>query len=236
MSSESIQDNKLKLLGKLTASLIHEIRNPLSAIKINLDLIDYYNNELSEEVKESFSDCAKATSRIEELIENLLHYARKSNNVEELLSINEITSSAIKLLNIKATKIRIHIVSELQDSLPKIRVNDNKLLQVLLNLLSNAMEACTTNGKVIISTLLDRQNDVDVLIWKITDDGVGISEENQLIIFEDFFTSKKEGTGLGLSVCKMLLEEMGAELSVESEVNVGATFSIKFYPNRSSEY
>jgi len=102
MNQDSIQDNKLKLLGKLTASLFHEIRNPLSAIKLNLDLIKMHESELDPEVLESVYDCGKAAERIQDLTDNILNYARRSNNINENISLPEISKIAIQLLTVKA--------------------------------------------------------------------------------------------------------------------------------------
>lgn len=227
MYQDSVLHNKLKLLGKLTAGLLHEIRNPLSAIKLNLDLIKYYEKSIPTEVNESVEDCMKATERIEVLIENLLQYARKSNNDLELVSINDVIQDAVHLLNVKASKKSISLISELDNNIPKLMLNENKFLQVALNLITNAVDACNNKGVVRVRTytVLEETNSV---IFEVMDNGVGISDEDQKKIFEDFFTSKPEGTGLGLTVCKTLVEEMDAELSFESNSGSGTKFFITF--------
>jgi signal transduction histidine kinase len=228
MSFDDIQNNKLKLLGKLTAGLLHEIRNPLSAIKLNLDLVKYYEKELPVDVTESINDCWRATERIEDLIENLLQYARKSNNEIELVSLNEVTSTTVHLLKLKASKKNIKLTTELENEIPLIRLNENKLLQVLLNLVTNAIDACDINGSVCVRTYVNNSLDLPIPQWQVSDNGVGISEENKAKIFDDFFTSKSTGTGLGLTVCKSLLEEMNAKIEFESKVNFGTTFTVSF--------
>ncbi|MBU1097685.1 MAG: hypothetical protein CVV23_15435 [Ignavibacteriae bacterium HGW-Ignavibacteriae-2] len=231
MSVDTIQSNKLKLLGKLTASLLHEIRNPLSAIMLNLDLIKYYNSELPPEVIESVDDCQKATERIEDLIQNLLQYARRSNNETDWISINDITRQAINLLIIRASKRSIDLKIELDDSVPKVLLNENKFLQVILNLISNAIDASHNKNSVVVRTLSSVIDEKQFVIWEVKDNGVGIAETDQQKIFEDFFTSKPDGTGLGLPVCKSLLEEMNAKLNFSSKLGVGSTFTISFPAN-----
>jgi len=98
-----------------------------------------------------------------------------------------------------------------------------------LNLITNAIEACEGPGKICVRSY--RDNGVDIF-WSVRDNGVGIKQDEQDKIFEDFFTKKLEGTGLGLSVCKRLLKEMDAELSFESEVGISSTFYIKFNSER----
>lgn len=230
MKQDSIQDNKLKLLGKLTASLFHEIRNPLSAIKLNLDLIKMYESELNQEVLESVNDCKKAAERIQDLTDNILNYARKSNNVKENISLNELSNTALKLLTVKASKKSVNLIGNFYEKHLTVYANENKLLQVILNLANNAIDSCDKRGTVKIITEIDSEGQS---VLKVQDNGCGISEEDQTKIFEDFFTKKKHGTGLGLSVCRLILDEIDAKLGLKSQLNIGTTFSITFAKNES---
>lgn len=226
MNKDSIQDNKLKLLGKLTASLFHEIRNPLSALKLNLDLIlNDYTNELNTEILQSINDCKAAVKRIEEMTDNVLNVARKADNVKDYFNLSELVQTALSLSSVKASKKNISLMVDIKNQNRKIYGNPNKLIQVILNLINNAIEACDKKGTVIISVKLDEDGN-DILL--VEDNGCGISEEDQKKIFDDFFTKKKHGTGLGLSVCKMLLEEINANLTFTSQLNVGTQFKITF--------
>ena len=228
-----IQNNKLHLIGKLTASLIHEIRNPLSAIKLNLDLIKM-EDDLSEDVLESVNDSLSATNRIEYMVDNLLSFSRVVTHGREHLSLNNITSSATELLAVKATKYGVKIKLELEESQIQVYADKNKLLQVFLNLVTNAIESCDENngGEIIIRTSTAVEKDNKKIHWIVEDNGIGISEENKIKIFEDFYTSKENGTGLGLSVCKMLVDEQDAEMEFKSTKGVGTTFTITFDSNR----
>lgn len=228
-----IQNNKLHLLGKLTASLIHEIRNPLSAIKLNLDLIKMEEN-LSKDVLESLSDSLLATNRIEYMIDNLLSFARVVTHGREHFSLNKITLNATDLLAVKATKYGINILTEFDENIAQIYADKNKLLQIILNLITNAIESYdgSKKGIIVIKTTSSRENENSKIHWIVKDNGTGISDENKLKIFDDFFTSKEYGTGLGLSVCKMLADEQDAQIEFESEVGIGTTFKITFDVNK----
>jgi len=232
MNQDSIQDNKLKLLGKLTASLFHEIRNPLSAIKLNLDLIKMHESELNPEVMESVCDCEKAAERIQDLTDNILNYARRSNNINENISLSEISKLAIQLLTVKASKRNINLVGNFHPGNLTIYANENKMLQVILNLANNAIDSCERHGTVKIHTDINSEGQN---ILMVEDNGCGISDEDQKRIFEDFFTKKKHGTGLGLSVCKLILDDIGAKLSFKSQLNIGTTFLITFAKNESEQ-
>ena len=233
MLSGDIQNNKLRILGKLTASLIHEIRNPLSAIKLNLDLIKMEEN-LSDDVLESVEDSLSATDRIEYMVDSLLSFARVVTHGRENISLNKITLNAVDLLAVKATKYGVQIKHELDENLIHVYADENKLLQVILNLITNAIESCEENnrGKIIVRTSYVSDKDGGKIYWVVEDNGVGISVEDQGKIFEDFYTSKENGTGLGLSVCKMLINEQHAEIDFESKLEVGTKFKITFSVNR----
>lgn len=230
MADDQIQENKLQLLGKLTASLIHEIRNPLSAIKLNLDYLKMLESELSAEVNESINDSSEAVERIQFLVENVLSFSRKKTSDIVMVDLNEISKNAIAILKGEIQKRNIDLKLSLESQLPPVVFDSNKLLQVLLNLITNALESCSHKGIVTVRSFL---SDSAKVVWEVEDNGAGISEENKSKIFQDFFTSKITGTGLGLSVCKMLVEEHNAEISFESTLGKGTRFTIIFDSNLS---
>jgi len=230
MSNDQVQDNKLQLLGKLTASLIHEIRNPLSAIKLNMDYLKMLEAELPTEVNESVNDSAEAVERIQFLVENLLSFSRKRNSDAVLVDVNEITKNAVSILKGEIQKRDINLTLNLALLLPPVLFDSNKLLQVFLNLVTNAVESCSHKGIVSITSRASNDEKMCV-IWEVEDNGAGIKEENKSKIFQDFYTSKSKGTGLGLSVCKMLVEEHNACISFESDLGKGTKFTITFDSN-----
>ncbi len=231
MSFNIIQNNKLQILGKLTASLFHEVRNPLSAVKLNLDFIKMYKDELPKEVNESLDDCYEAVTRIQVMIDQMLGFTRK-NQIElgKKLDVNKVTEDAIALVSYRSKKQNISFEKYMDESLPYVNFDENKLLQILLNLMTNAVDSVSDKGKIIIRTFKKNSDNKYFVFWEVEDNGSGISEENRDKIFEDFFTNKKHGTGLGLSVCKMLLEEHDAKINFESEVDRGTKFTIQFKP------
>jgi signal transduction histidine kinase len=228
LTDDNIQENKLHLVGKLTASLIHEIRNPLSAIKLNLDYLKMIESQLPGEAIESIDMCKDALGRIQYLIDNMLTFTKRNNKSRSFCSINEITNSAVVIMRSNAERKNVHLNVQLDEELPKSYFDKSKLLQVFLNLITNAVESCESND--IVKILTYREN-YEVIVWEIVDTGVGICDEDKNKIFQDFFTSKEKGTGLGLSVCRMILEEYHAYLNFESKLGEGSRFFIKFNPN-----
>jgi len=232
MNSDFTQKNKLEILGKLTASLAHEMRNPLSAIKLNLAFMKMSSDELPKEVNDSLDDCIQSSDMIESLIESILSFSRKKKEETTQISLNAVTNRAIDLTLPKAHKRRIIIEKDYSDDLPNIDFNHGHLLQVFLNLLGNAVEACEDlTGHIVIRTYVDSDAEDEAIIWKITDNGVGIEEDHKDKIFGEFFTNKETGTGLGLTVTKSIVEEYDAHLSFASKFGEGTTFEVRFKNN-----
>ncbi|MEJ5350788.1 MAG: ATP-binding protein [Melioribacteraceae bacterium] len=221
-----VQNNKLTILGKLTAGLLHEIRNPLTVIKLNLDYMKMFENELSSEIQESITSSLEAFERINFIISDILDFTRKSSDANKPISINTITNRTIEIVSITASKRGIKIIKELDETIPSIHANENKLLQVFINLINNAIEASYDRGNVIVRT--KRDNDKNTVLWEVEDFGCGIKPEDKEKILAGFFTSKDKGTGVGLTVCKRLLNEINAELYFESEYGKGSKFFVKF--------
>jgi len=222
--SSDIQNNKLQILGKLAASLAHEIRNPLSALKLNLDYLNLSKNELAEDLIESIEACKEATNRIQIIMESTLDFARKSHNELDSYSLSELCARAIVLLEGAAKKKNIEIILQNDPDLPTINIDKNKIIQVIVNLINNAIDASYNNSKIEVNIYGEKDN----LVLSVKDYGVGIKEEDKSKIYNDFYTNKETGTGLGLSVCRMILKEFNAELSFESKEFEGSCFFVKF--------
>ncbi len=220
-----VHNNKLKILGKLAASLAHEIRNPLSALKLNLEYLNMSIDNFSKEDAECIQASLDAVERIQTLVDNTLAFSRKPKDDLGTYELNYIAKQAIEMIRSNANRKSIKIVTKFSSQIPKLKFNKDKILQVILNLLSNALEASPTNSQVLISTYFNENN---LVVLEIKDEGVGIKEEDKNKIFSDFYTSKDKGTGLGLSVSKGLLKEHGAEVMFESESGEGTKFFIIF--------
>ncbi len=228
MHEDSVQTNKLEILGKLTASLVHEIRNSLSVIKFNLEYMEMLKEELPDSVNDSVIDSSTAISRIQYLVDNILSFTKKNSDNYEHTSINRVAEDAINVINIIAKKKNIQLNAELDFSIPRLFIDPNKVFQVFINLLTNAVESCQNGDEVKIVSSIERLQDDTVFVWEVKDSGSGISREIQEKIFSDFYTSKENGTGLGLGVCLNIIKEMHGELSLESMPGLGTSFFLKF--------
>lgn len=217
-----IQNNKLQILGKLSAGLTHEIRNPLSALRLNLDYLSISSEEFGDEAQEAIKACLEAVERISSMVENVLEFSRKATTERSLHSLNEVILAGVGIMAPAAAMKSVHLSTDLNSEIPETHFNRNKVLQVLINLLTNSIEACDKGGKIKIKSACE-----DAFItFKVQDNGCGIDDCNKEKIFSDFYTNKKNGTGLGLSVSKTLIEEQGGSITYKSSPGKGTTFSV----------
>jgi signal transduction histidine kinase len=177
------------------------------------------------DTKESVLSAMEAVERIQYLIESTLEFSRKNVKDTDLYSLNTIAEQSLEIITSAARRKSIEIVTKLSNNLPMVNISKNKTTQVILNLLTNAIEASPRNSKIFLRTY---KSGKEKIIMEVEDLGCGIKDEDKVKIFTDFYTNKKNGTGLGLSVCKMLLEEQNAEIDFNSKEGEGTTFTVKF--------
>lgn len=224
MTSEELRLNKLELLGKLVAGLGHELRNPLSAVKLNLDYMEMFSDELAPDIIESIHSSKESIDRIHHLIETMLSFARVKSD-ESPLPVERIIQDTIDLSIIRARSRNIKIASSIEQNVRFIRFLPNKLMQILLNLISNSIDACSEGNNITIGA--ESKEESSKVYFFVEDDGTGIPEEDLEKIFDEFFTTKPNGNGIGLYVCRSLVEELGGKLSVESKLGKGSKFIIE---------
>lgn len=223
-----IQTNKLILLGKLTASLVHEIRNPLSAIKLNLDYMKMAQDDLPPDIKDVVGESLTAFEQVNFLIEDVLDFTRKPVSKSHSISIESLTDRCLKIISVSAKNKDIAIVKEFENNLPNIALNKNKAMQIFMNLINNAIEASPEKSRIIIRCGQIMDGEKRVTSWQVQDFGVGIKPEDKEKILLGFYSTKSNGHGIGLGVCKSLVDELNAKLTFVSEVNKGTTFTVNF--------
>ncbi len=221
--------DRLSSLGLLTAGLAHEIRNPLVAIRTFTQLLPERYQDA--EFRDSFQGLAlKEVDRICGLINDLLSFARPSPpNVSEE-NVNEIVDAISRILGTEAKEKGVEIRRCFATDLPKILIDREQMKQVFMNVILNAIQSMEEGGLIEISTRLFAKNGTEkagqFVQVEIRDTGIGIPEENLEHIFDPFFTNKKEGSGLGLSISHQIIQEHGGYVDVESRVGEGTSFFI----------
>lgn len=222
--TKMIQNEKMAALGHLAGSIAHELNNPLTGLR-SLSQVIKSEVKKSDAIFSDLDEVEKAAARCQLIITNLLSFSKHSETSHEItVSLNQVVESAILLLK---TAMRAHNRSlELSEEPVFIKADPNLLQQVVFNLVNNACQAMREPGTV--SIVVKREGDEAVLY--ISDTGVGIPPENLERVFEPFFTTKPEGegTGIGLSMSRSIVESFGGKISLESQVGKGSTFCIRF--------
>jgi PAS domain S-box-containing protein len=221
-------DDKLKILGTLSASIVHEINNPIAWIQENLEWIKKESKTLTSiQLEELISETIHGIKRIREIIRNLKEFGRIDDNEIKIIDLHRVLNSVI---TIASSEIKLHAALETQfaQNLPLIKGNSSQLHQVFLNILMNAVQSIpegdAKNNHILIKSLEDN-NQVRV---DIIDTGSGMSSEVLSHIFDPFFTTKsaETGTGLGLPISLEIIKNLGGNIKVQSTQGKGSIFSI----------
>lgn len=234
LNSQILHISKLAALGELSATVVHDIRGPLTMIQLTCeDMKDEIKKEKgkNDEILNShLSQISRACHKINNLVDHLRNYSRKdSQEVEESKNIVELIENSIFLVKQKIRNLNIKVEIKIDEkySNAELLCFPNKFEQVLMNLMSNACDSMKDSQKkeLKIKVFLD-DNSVNI---SITDTGAGIPEAVIPKIFDSFFTTKPkgEGTGLGLSIVKNIVKEHTGDLELSSVVGEGTTFTIK---------
>ena len=222
--SDEIKNNKLQLLGRLFSGLMHEIRNPLSVLKLNLDLLPSEHEEIDRlEMNEIAKNSKEALFIIESLISRTMEFVRGNEEKFEVCTVNSIVETSFEFMKHQARKLGINFKIEVQNGNDKIIANRSQMIQVIMNLISNSFDAVNENPEVILKSYSENGN----VFFEIIDNGSGIKKENLSKIFNEFYTTKNNGVGIGLFVTKKILDNHNASITVDSEEGVGTKFRIK---------
>lgn len=216
---------KLASLGELTAGIAHEINNPTAVILGNMEVIITELDDKMGPVKTESDLIIEQVYRIRNIIESLLQYSRTSENMDYIgsININEVIEHTLLLVKYEIETHHAHVTLDLNTDI-KIHIQKQELQQVLINLIVNAVQSSSDDDvKINIET---HNWDNKGVVIKIEDNGSGIDEDELNRVFDPFYTTKKHGTGLGLSVSFGLVQRYGGTISVENNPTAGTCFSI----------
>ncbi len=222
-----IQAEKLTSLGQLSASIAHEINNPLSGVLTYTQLLAKKLNNgncSKEEAAEYLAKIESAVARSSRLVRNLLDFARQSTPALREVDVNEVVNRSLDLVAHSAELQHVKIEKSLATGLPRITADFDQLQQVCTNLMMNAVQAMPRGGNLTIGTASHGSN----VSIQVRDTGVGIPQENLGKLFTPFFTTKKEikGVGLGLAVSYGIIQRHRGRIEVTSLPNEGSTFTV----------
>jgi PAS domain S-box-containing protein len=228
--------DRLSSLGQLSAGIAHEIRNPLTSINFNVQLLAK-KLVMTEAARNLIDDTQEGIDRIRILVKGMLDFAKPSRPCLKNDSIVRVLKDSIALLDSQLKKNKVVVVLDMDDSLPEVVLDAHQIQQVFVNLLLNGMEAMAEGGCISVTGRIEKDagTDRDRLLLLFTDHGQGISREDLPQIFNPFFTTKADGTGLGLPIVHKILEQHNALVDVRSEEGQGTTFLLRFPMHRSEE-
>ena len=217
-----IQAERLATAGKMSASFAHEIRNPLSSMRMLAQMLMQKPEMSQERHQQSLRYILEEIERIDTIVKGLMDFARPTalNLMQQPLV--PVLQAVLDLMEANLAHHKIELVLDVSTVTPEIQFDSDKLKQAFMNVVLNAMEAMPQGGVLKISTILDE----DRVGIKVVDTGVGIPEEDLAHLFEPFFTKKTRGTGLGLANVKRILEEHGGSVEIESVLGEGTEVSL----------
>ncbi len=227
---DEMRRQRLESLARLTtaaASISHEIKNPLAAISIHVQLakknIVANENVFNEKMKKHFSVIEEEIDRLNKIVVDFLFAVRPIKFQFRMLNINTIITSIVDTFQDEFEKYNIQIKKALDESLPPLQVDERFLRQAIINIIVNSKHAMLKDGGVLSISTSKEENMVVVLI---SDSGDGIPHEILNKIFEPYFTTKDSGTGLGLTMTYKVIKEHGGDIHVYSDLGNGASFKI----------
>lgn len=229
LTDKLVQADKLVLLGQLSAGVAHEIRNPLAAVNLNLQILKRNIPENAPEF-DYVNTALQGVERISRIVEVTLNFSRPTIPDVKEVNLNSLIPTTLELVASVLKRKEITVELQLQDDLPLVAADEKQLQQVFVNLITNSADAIKTKGNIIIKTYVEaglKHNEGEMVVVSIADNGVGISPEDLSKIFNPFFTRKPDGTGLGLPITQRILHQHGGVIDVESKVGVGTTFYVK---------
>ena len=216
---------KLAALGRLTSGVAHEVKNPLNAMMIHVELLRDRLAEPSAEVQQSLDIIASEVHRLDRVVQGFLRFMRPQELTLKALDLNALLGSVAALVEAEwQARGGARFRWDLDPMLPAIRADEELLRQAFLNILQNACQAMPDGGTVSISTV---REGYDLIRVSIADEGIGIPQENLEKIFKLYFTTKSDGSGIGLSIVYRIIQMHDGAIDVKSEPGRGTTMVIR---------
>ncbi len=215
-------------LAELFGSLAHEIKNPMSVIRMNMELLaeDFANPQTPKERRAlaKIEMVTRQCTRLENLLNDFLRFSRLRNLDLRLGNLNEQIERVLDLFEPQAVDSNIEVIRYLDPDLPSVKLEPETVQAALVNLVKNAMEAMPNGGQLVARTRLTRTG----VALDLIDTGCGMDEKTAMKMFDAFYTTKNGGSGLGLPTARKIIEAHGGRIDVHSEVGRGTQFTLEF--------
>lgn len=221
---ESLRNDQLAALGQLAAGLAHELRNPLTAIRTLVEVARSRGSDAQLDGRD-LEVVDEELGRLDDTLQSFLDYARPPKLHRTTIDLRDVVHRTVQLATPRAERQSVRIEVALPDAPLTISGDADQLRQVLLNLLLNALDALGTGGRVTISAAVDQA--AHEVVLHVADTGPGLPESIRNTLFDPFVSSKPSGTGLGLTICRRIVESHGGTISADKAPASGAVFTIR---------
>jgi len=223
--SQVVQSEKMAAIGELVASVVHEMRNPLSSVKLNFQIVGRSLDHTGP-LLEHYSIGLEQIAQLEKMLSGLLDYSKPISVQRAPFSIETVLAESIQQLQSCTGGCSIEVKTD--GSFPDVTGDSEQIRQVLVNVIKNALESAGPGGKVEVRMRAAGDNGDKGILVEVRDNGPGISQQDMNRIFQPFFTTKEKGTGLGLSIVKKIMEAHGFRISISSEEGAGTVVVLSF--------
>src|SRR2546430_17026280 len=230
LEQANLQAERLAVVGSMAAQVAHEIRNPLGSISLNLDLIGQElnvfansNGRSSDECQALLREMRSQVLRIRQVLQDYLRFARMPKSERSVVSLKGFLEEKLNFVQPLLDQKHVDLRSALDPNLPPVYVDAEQLWEAFLNLIRNALDAMPDGGNL---TVRAQRNGSEALV-SISDSGRGMTEEETRNLFVPFFTTKSDGTGLGLAYAQRVINEHGGRIDCATAPGLGSTFSIQ---------
>jgi signal transduction histidine kinase len=217
-----LASERLAAIGKMAAHVTHEVRNPLSSIALNLELLEEEVGSTDPEVKNLLRAIGQEVQRLSGLSDQYLSMARRKPPEQEECDLGALVRSAVEFMRKDVERHGVELSAVIPAQLPWVSLDQGQVRQVLFNLVRNAREAMPGGGRVLIAV----SQRGDCLVVKVADNGPGIPAEREAQLFDPFYTTKDHGTGLGLAVSRQILAAHGGKLEYKAVAPHGSAFML----------
>ncbi|MCK5487296.1 MAG: histidine kinase, partial [Desulfobacterales bacterium] len=220
---EVTRSQRLASVGRLAAGVAHEIRNPLSSIK---GFATYFKERYPDrpDDQQTANIMIQEVDRLNRVVGQLLELARPISVKKQRISLQDLLKDSIKLIEDRAAAKGISVQTQHAAGVDSVWGDPDRINQILLNLYLNAIDSMESGGELKVALSSDGEN--SEIFIRISDSGCGISPEHLSKIFDPYFTTKSTGTGLGLAIAHNIVEALGGKITVESDKEVGTTFTV----------
>jgi signal transduction histidine kinase len=234
---EELRRNRtLSAVGQITAQVAHELYNPIGAIKLNIELLEMQVSASDDDLKHTVARLKRGAEHLSTIVLDLRYLTRPRDPEPKPMNLNTLLDEVVELASDRLERARTLVVRRYAAHLPQGNFDPQQLRKVFLNLLINAVEASPANAEVELRTafipaaeveaISDFKAERGALAVRVVDHGSGMSEESLRRIFEAFYTTKRNGTGLGMMITQEIIRKHGGKIEIESEEGKGTTVSV----------